>query len=594
MNKTININLAGIIFHVDEEAYQVLTDYLKKLKAQFSRQEGAEEILMDVEARIAELFTERLAETRQVIDMKDVNAVIETMGQPEDYAEGDEEEPYTDHRTQREYTGPRRLYRDTDENILGGVCSGLAAYFSIDPIWIRLAFVALVLLGSTGFWLYIILWIVIPEAKTTAQKLQMRGEKINLSNIEKSVKEELKSVGRNMDKLGKDERIRRGGNRIAQAIEDIVGAVLNIVGAVLKVVFKILGVILLFGGILFLVVLFSALAGYGVEVNGDAIGFGTLYNYGMALFPSGYGPTYLWVAISLTAIGPIIGLVALGSRILFNFKLHSKPATAFAGLATLAGLVMFLVLGFATAAEFKVNESERTDFAIENASKDVAIVIAASDKEFNMKYNTPWYADEEQITIGDIDFDVRRTSETEPYIEIVRESNGRSRSRASELIEDIRFDVVQDSQTIFIDKYLTVPLKDKFRGQEVNVILYLPEGFSVYLDRSIKYIINDIKNVTNTYDRYMVDHVWMMTSKGLACADCVDMPDDNRSIDHDEWKEQWIDDAREMEEELENAPRTPVVPVNESRETIPQRSESAFIEPVVFKMTPYEQETILI
>ena len=152
----------------------------------------------DIEVRIAELFNEKLTDYKKVITSKDVNEIIGIMGSPEQFGEPENESTYK----QRERFGPsgyRRMYRDPDNRILGGVCSGMSAYWQIDPLILRILFVIAFLGFGTGLIIYIILWIVLPEAKTKAQKLEMMGEKVNVSNIGKAFKEEFNNVKNNMN-----------------------------------------------------------------------------------------------------------------------------------------------------------------------------------------------------------------------------------------------------------------------------------------------------------------------------------------------------------------------------------------------------------
>ena len=191
MNKTININLSGIIFHLDEDAYNLFKSYLTEVKNALESQEGREEIILDIEARIAELFAVRLEQSRhEVITIDDVNFICDTLGAPNDFRE--EEESNKTH--QKETKSKKRLFRHPDEKVIGGVSSGIGAYFGVSMIWIRVIFLLLLFTTGIGFLSYVILWAAIPQAKTTAQKLQMKGEPVNLSNIEKSVKEELNGV----------------------------------------------------------------------------------------------------------------------------------------------------------------------------------------------------------------------------------------------------------------------------------------------------------------------------------------------------------------------------------------------------------------
>ncbi|GAW89982.1 hypothetical protein FPS14_contig00036-0014 [Flavobacterium psychrophilum] len=182
MNKTVNMNLGGFFFHIDEDAYQKLNRYFDAIKKSLSS-DGREEIMNDIESRVSELFSEKLTGAKQVISLKEVDGVIAVMGQPEDYKIEDEapRQPNYNYAS----SGSRKLYRDKENGIIGGVLAGLGYYFGIDKVWLRLIMLVLLLSFGTGFLLYIILWIVMPEAVTTTEKLEMQGEPINISNIEK-------------------------------------------------------------------------------------------------------------------------------------------------------------------------------------------------------------------------------------------------------------------------------------------------------------------------------------------------------------------------------------------------------------------------
>ncbi|WP_372917565.1 PspC domain-containing protein, partial [Salegentibacter sp.] len=167
MNKTVNINLAGIFFHIDENAYTRLQHYLDAIKRSFTGTQGSDEIIADIEARIAELFNEKIQNDRQVISVKEVEEVITIMGQPEDYML--DEEIFEDEPAARTSTGfkGKQLFRDTEHSYVGGVSSGLAHYLNIEPIWIRLLWILLTIFSSGAFVLiYLALWIFVPEAKT--------------------------------------------------------------------------------------------------------------------------------------------------------------------------------------------------------------------------------------------------------------------------------------------------------------------------------------------------------------------------------------------------------------------------------------------
>jgi phage shock protein PspC (stress-responsive transcriptional regulator) len=194
MKITVSINLGGYSFNIDEDAYAELKMYLKNLELHFAGEESSSEILSDIETRMAELFRTKLTNYKQVISSEDVRQAISVLGTPEDIS--DNEGPSL--RNKFSSPGYHRMYRDPDHRIIGGVCAGMGAYWDIDPLVVRIIFLALLLAGGIGAMVYIILYIVLPEAKTTAQKIEMKGEPVNIHNIKEAVKKEFDSVRKNM------------------------------------------------------------------------------------------------------------------------------------------------------------------------------------------------------------------------------------------------------------------------------------------------------------------------------------------------------------------------------------------------------------
>jgi len=194
MKLTVNINLGGYAFNVDEDAYERLRQYLKTIEREFSGETSSAEIISDIEGRVAELFKMRLTPYKQVINMKDVEEVMDILGSPEliSGSGSAESEPRT-------ASSSRRIYRDPDRRIFGGVCAGLAAYLNMDALIMRIIFAILILAGGFGILIYLVLWVVLPEARTTAQKLEMRGDPVNIENIKESVKREFDTVKKKMN-----------------------------------------------------------------------------------------------------------------------------------------------------------------------------------------------------------------------------------------------------------------------------------------------------------------------------------------------------------------------------------------------------------
>lgn len=208
MNKVYNINLGGLPFVIDDEAYNELGAYLGAIERHFSTSEGCDEIMGDIEARISELFTEK---KQAIIGMRNVEEIVKIMGTPEEfgatsstydhaYARADHHEDHDQHRIR---TG-KRLFRDPDDKKIAGVCSGLAAYFGIeDPVWLRIIAIALLFTGGLSVPLYVLMWVLLPEALTASDKLQMRGEATNISNIGKIIEEEVDNLTDTVSEFGK-------------------------------------------------------------------------------------------------------------------------------------------------------------------------------------------------------------------------------------------------------------------------------------------------------------------------------------------------------------------------------------------------------
>jgi phage shock protein PspC (stress-responsive transcriptional regulator) len=195
MKITVSVNLGGYSFHIDEDAYSELKRYLKNLELHFAGEESSAEILSDIENRMAELFRAKMNGYKQVITIDDVNEAITILGTPEDI---DDKEGRS---TRDKFTSPgyHRMYRDPDKRLIGGVCAGMGAYWNIDPLILRVIFIGLILAGGLGALIYLILWIVLPEAKTTSEKIEMKGEPVNIHNIKESVKQEFENVRKKMN-----------------------------------------------------------------------------------------------------------------------------------------------------------------------------------------------------------------------------------------------------------------------------------------------------------------------------------------------------------------------------------------------------------
>ena len=305
MKKTYNINLGGIVFHIDEDAYELLDKYLSNLRIHFSKEEGAEEIVHDMELRISELFSERLNEKNQVITLKDVEEIIAQMGKPEEFSE--DATQGTNEYIKEEKT-PKRLFRDPDNKVIGGVCSGIAAYFGWDVTILR---ILLIILAFPIFWngafiikgiilFYIIAWIIIPEATTATEKLSMKGMKVNVENIGKTVTDGFEKVNNYV----KSDKPRSILHKIGEGIVTVMG----FLAKALLVIAAICCTPVLF---ILLVVCFSLLmAAIGVIGSLPAFFYHAMPVIDWSVVTSSPVPTTLLAVSGILVIGiPIVGFI---------------------------------------------------------------------------------------------------------------------------------------------------------------------------------------------------------------------------------------------------------------------------------------------
>src|SRR5690554_1661030 len=313
MNKTIIININGIIFHIEEEAYEVLQAYMVNVKKHFGYSADSQEIVSDIENRIAEMFSERLNDHKAVILMDDVREVCAQMGKVEDFEIGEEPTDGFTQEPEYSYREERSLFRDPDDKVLGGVCSGLGHYFGIESKWIRLIFLLVFLFAGAGLLIYIVLWIVLPKAKTRADKMRMRGEPANIENFKRSFQEEMGDVKRNFTEAG--ERARTSLDNSNSGLNSFI----NAIGKIIIVIIKIVGALIIFSLSLTLIGLIITLfLGSGIWDVGVLDSDFPLYVVDTQF------RNVLMISVFFVMAIPVLLLLFLTIRVLFNRKIMSR------------------------------------------------------------------------------------------------------------------------------------------------------------------------------------------------------------------------------------------------------------------------------
>jgi len=536
MNKTININLGGFFFHIDEEAYQKLRRYLASISKSLSEDpQGKNEIIADIEARISELLSEKITDARQVVNESDIEDIIVIMGQPEDYAEAEEAYSDASYSYTRNKASGKKLFRDGDDKFLGGVASGIAHYFNIDTIWVRLLFLITTLAGvGIGILVYIILWILLPEAKTTAEKLQMEGEPVNIDNIEKKIREEFTNVSEKLKDGASEfsEKINQtfsAKTKKNNGIQDFLNTISKIIAILFKVIGKFIGVIFVFVGAA--AILSLIIGGFSVgsleflNIDGNFISYPEFF-YDATL------PRWL-LSISLFILMgiPFLVLLVLGLRMLSSsVKQFSKAASL-----TLLGIWFIALLAILfTGIEFGATHANYGKYVEKNTlnitKKDTLILKIQNDDSIYYQHNLRRTSERRQVAIdnkqlaysNDIRLDVKKSNSGSAYIIVQKESNGKNSTKARLNAEKIQYKYAIQDNHLILDAFFLSDLKNIFKDEKIDITIFIPETTPIYFDNSVKNFLSDVKNETDMYDKEMVNHHFKMMKAVLKCTDCIE------------------------------------------------------------------------
>jgi phage shock protein PspC (stress-responsive transcriptional regulator) len=592
MKKVININFQGTIVPIEESSYELLQQYIESLRRYFAKEEGKDEIINDIESRISELFQERLKSGSTCITDDDVNVIIKNMGRPEDFEEaetGNETNKTVDdskkeksenfYRADWTWKG-KRLYRDENNKILGGVCSGIAAYFGIDPVIVRILFlvsgigiIAYIILwmfvpGSNmlengvrkrlyrnpdgkiiggvcsgigsyfdvnpwlprfiflipfisfffrwghfgpltfpnflsfsfspgSFIIYIILWLVIPEANTTSEKLEMKGEKVDLNSIKNSVLKEMKEVGVRVGKMGQDVGERMGkmgaeagnlarekGADIGKEIHSATHRSSGILGNIITTIFKIFMYFVL--GCIALAIVIALFA-----IAIVAIGLFPLKDF---VLTDGWQTVFAWGTLIFFIAVPVIGIITFIIRRFARIKTTSKLMRySFLSLWVL-GIVCFICLITSVGRDFRsISSLVEQQIPLSNPTVKSLEVVPFQNLNyrrigwFNLEPFGTFGSSEDTAFIGNVEIKIVKSATDSFRVSIIKMANGRTRRSADTLVSLINFNAQQSDSLLMLDRAITVNTTDKFRNQYVEVTIAVPVGHYIKIDKSFGY-----------------------------------------------------------------------------------------------------------
>ncbi|MEP6595420.1 MAG: PspC domain-containing protein [Ginsengibacter sp.] len=577
MKKVININFQGRVVPIEETAFELLKQYTDSLRVYFANEDGRDEIINDIESRIGELFQERITKGSTCITDDDVNAIINNMGRPKDFADADSDQPkdnYTSQKAQpsneyaQSFFAGRRLYRDANNKIIGGVCSGIAAYFNIEPIIVRLVFIfsgvgffAYILLWAfvpssdnvqngvrkrlyrnpdekmiagvcsgiasyfnINVWIprilflipfitflfrwghvgpvyfpnflsfsfspgaliiYIILWLVIPEAHSTAEKLEMKGEKVDLNSIKNSVMEEMKDVQQRMGKMGKEAK------NIAQQKSQMMSAEM---GYAVKKTGRSLGDIIVFlvkaFGYFIIGCVLLSLIGALLALAVVAIGFFPLKGY---ILNDGWQSTYAWGTLLFFIGVPVIGIVTFIIRRIAKVKSNSNLMRYSFLALWILGIFCFVSLIFSVGRDFKsTNTINEQTIPLDNPGVKKLEVSTYGSNRFYSRSNffhiEPFanFFDEDTVHIDNVQIRIIKSVNDSFNVTLVKMCNGRNRRFADTLANKIVYSIRQVDSILYIDKGIPITRQDKFRNQQVIVTIAVPVGKIININKRFR------------------------------------------------------------------------------------------------------------
>ena len=519
MDKTININIAGTLFQIDEEAFRVLRDYLQAINNRFRNVNSGLETIEDIESRIAEIFQSQKG-LAGVITLENVEVMISIIGKPEDFDPPDAEPEAPFYSAQR-----KRMYRNPDDTIISGVCGGIGAYLNTDPVLLRILFVIFAVFFGVGFFVYIALWIALPLANTDSRKREMYGNSYQAVISQKRQADGTYSTDAPTYNKGyyQTSRIGNAFNEVFRAIGRVLYIVLRIFLIIFGIAFVLIGFLLILSFVMILVFKFpGSYSSTGFDMHLIYISDFLKYVVNPVLVP--------WI-IALTLVIlvlPMIALIYWGVKMIFWFR--AKDA-----VFSLVGFVLWVMI-IAILAVILFNEGlSFAETAKASTQKIISpipdtLYIKAGNRVSDLKI-------EKELSFRDDGYNIfinddKKELYIRPYlkvynseneiarVELRKRSSGRSEVDAMKKTEELIYNYSLISDTLILDEYFTIPSGRKWSADNVGINLYVPEGTILKLDKASQSLFHS--NIENDYEESAEsataeqdDKSWILTEEGL-------------------------------------------------------------------------------
>jgi phage shock protein PspC (stress-responsive transcriptional regulator) len=509
MKKTISVNIKGMNFLIEEDAFELLQNYINKLTAVLQNEKGGKEIIEDVELRIAELCGLQLNERKQVIEKEDIETILSTLGDPDLYIDESEQETSSQSNnsnasnTSNQATD-KRLFRDVDNATIAGICAGIANYLHFDVVIIRIIFVLFFLFGGFGIPLYIILWIVIPKANSTIDRLRMRGKAITVD----TVREEVESAAERINKESKNfaNRMRNDGtyneriSRIGRIITSVVGSGIIAFGLFLLVMFLIFGV----GGFQF------------IPVQSD-YGFLSFSELGELVMetPSDYQWAWIGGVVMISSI--ILFILLVGTKMVFRIRnTWSKISLGFLFFSGLFGFIVCLFIGLKTGKEMAIEgeiEQEIGSVYTEQLIIETNSPKISTASTYEVKSKGRWgmmSIENDRIVESGIHIEYRQSKDSLYHVYQNLSAHCQSHRKAVNKAQNIKHNAGITGSRLTLDSHYSFPKSDKLRDQDVYIIVEFPAGKSVKWNNKVIYPGSEMDDNGN----YEIDDNGYINSKG--------------------------------------------------------------------------------
>jgi phage shock protein PspC (stress-responsive transcriptional regulator) len=515
MDKTININLGGSLFQVDEEAFLILRDYIQSINNRFRNVQGGPETIEDLESRIAEIFNSGKG-VAGIITRKNVEDMISIIGKPEDF---DTDTDTGSSQAQAQISSQKRLYRNPHDTVIGGVCGGLGAWLNTDPVLFRVIFVITAFFGLLGLFVYLVLWIAIPKADSDQKLREMYG----------STMYDIRKQGGYLNTSYK--------NYNNSGLNEVVNATGKVLYVIARIFLIVVGIVLLVTGFLFILALIMV---FVFKIPG------AFSNHGVD-FPLYYVPDLLsyifspeaapWIyALSaIVLILPMLALIYWGVKMIFWFKARDGWFSLVAFLVWVLAAGALSIILFNEGISFAESSSTTSRNILPQNPSTLYIVTRNSIDDINVRDEFVIPDDSYRIFVADDDrniyvnpalkISVSESDRTE--VEVRKRSYGRTRRDAAKNAESLVYEYENRIDTLFLDEYFMIPSERKWSADFVTVNLTLPEGTVVYFDKWTAGLLDNRTRIEgfgysrNYHDRadQIGDMYWIVTEDGLELAD---------------------------------------------------------------------------